>query len=206
MLRTGIVLITTSILLGAVFCHWLVDYGVLWQKEELSTAMRAAGQYYQDLLLSPPWLYWTILGLDGLAIVTLLSKFITGDTSSYLFDGGCLVLYVATTSVYFTDVRSALVNLYLSPTSHGMPHEDIVKELASSNTVIAVALTGVLFLQGGQAWAERAEYAAVTTTPLEVAFPVPSEPELVPLPAGPEFDVDPKTPTKRTPSRRKRKA
>jgi len=130
-----------------------VDYGVLWQKDNLAQAMNLSSQYYDDLIISPPWFFWTILVLDLSAILSLLSKFITGGTSAYLFDGGSLVLYVATTSVYFINVRTAFINLS-SPTSDGLTREESLKDLASSHTVIAVALTGVLFLQWGQSAAE----------------------------------------------------
>lgn len=81
------------------------------------------------------------------------------------------VLYIATTSVYFTDLRPAFISL-LDTTTLG--HQEILKDLASSHTVMAVALTGVLFLQGGQAWAERADSAR--SQPKMMPAP-PSRPE-----------------------------
>jgi len=202
MIRTGIVLVCTSFLLGAVFCHWLVDYGVLWQKENLAEALKLSSAYYDDLLKSPIWFWWTLLGLDILAILTLLTKFVTGGTSSYLFDGGCLVLYVATTSVYFTDVRAALDALLVS----GASHEDALKDLASSHTVIAVALTGVLFLQGGQAVAERAD-AKSASDPLPVGpeTPTPTDPDAKISTTVTDVPIEPKSP-ERTSTRRRRKA
>lgn len=123
-LHTGIVVAATSILLGLVFCHWLVDYGILWVSPLTESAYANALAYYLDYAASPAWLSYLVMGIASLAIVSLFSKLSSFSTSSILFDGGSLggspvchlclsasvltpvlVLYIACASAYFTSVR-----------------------------------------------------------------------------------------------------
>lgn len=87
-----------------------------------------------------------------------------------LFDGGSLVLYMIAIVIYLTNIVKGLrivtagqygVNTPVSPDidtgNDVLGREDNLKVLSASNTILALVLVGVIVLQIGQWYAERAE-------------------------------------------------
>ena len=103
--------------------------------------------------------------------------------SNMLFDGGSLVLYMIAVIVYLTNIVKGLRIVSVGAYGEGIDvlsqerlddvdlgtgvdqetgssvlgREDNLKVLAASNTILALVLVGVLVLQVGQWYAERAE-------------------------------------------------
>ena len=119
------------------------------------------------------------LGLLGLVL-----KLYKPSESNMLFDGGSLVLYMAGVIVYIANIVKGLrivsvgkygegldtvasdpdryddVNLGAYDRETGadvLGREDNLKVLSASNTILALVLVGVLVLQAGQWYAERAD-------------------------------------------------
>lgn len=109
------------------------------------------------------------LGLAG-----LITKLYKPSESNMLFDGGSLVLYMCGIVVYVANIvkglRIATQGTYGSelekvsrarrdddPRESVVGREDNLKVLSASNTILALVLVGVLILQAGQWYAERAE-------------------------------------------------
>lgn len=122
----------------------------------------------------------TMIFLGLLGLVTKLYK---PSESNMLFDGGSLVLYMCGIIVYVANIikglRIATEGTYgaedldhdgSSSPSAPAPHdadaaapdmvlgrEDNLKVLSASNTILTLILVGVLVLQAGQWYAERAD-------------------------------------------------
>jgi len=150
--RSAVCVSATGLLLGAVFSRWVVDYGILWQSPVLPSAQKNAELYYAAP--DPAWLIQALLAVASVAIAALVSRLAQGSTSSVLFDGGSLVLYLASLTVYGSNVRDSLQQLQ-GAVPGTQPTLDILKDLGSAHLLISVALTGVISLQAGQFFAER---------------------------------------------------
>lgn len=120
----------------------------------------------------------TAIGLLGLII-----KLYKPSESNMLFDGGSLVLYMIAVIIYLTNIVKGLRIVSLGEYGEGLKgmnrdrlddidlgtgvdqetgesvlgREDNLKVLSASNTILALVLVGVLVLQIGQWYAERAE-------------------------------------------------
>lgn len=120
----------------------------------------------------------TMIGLLGLVI-----KLYKPSESNMLFDGGSLVLYMIAVIIYLTNIVKGLRIVSQGTYGEGIENltqenlddvdmgtgvnqetgmsvlgrEDNLKVLSASNTILALVLVGVLVLQIGQWYAERAE-------------------------------------------------
>lgn len=135
------------------------------------------------LLHNAPNLIVRILHIiTATGLIGLVWKLYKPSESNMLFDGGSLVLYMIAVVLYLTNIikgfRIVSVGAY-GEGLHGMNQdrlddvnsmgndadtgnsvlgrEDNLKVLAASNTILALVLVGVLVLQFGQWYAERAE-------------------------------------------------
>ncbi len=116
-----------------------------------------------------------------LGLLGLVGKLYRPSESNMLFDGGSLVLYMCGIVVYVANIVKGLriVTLgtyFVTPAGVGVDggagagaaadgpvketvvgREDNLKVLSASNTILALVLVGVLILQAGQWYAERAD-------------------------------------------------
>ncbi|KZT67792.1 hypothetical protein DAEQUDRAFT_713051 [Daedalea quercina L-15889] len=183
-LRMSVVICATSFLLGLLFTHWIADSRTLWKSPETQTDARlwAAAAYYAVLAHMPAWLAYTYAGVAGVGALTILWSLRDGRAGNIMFDGGSIFLYGAAIYVYIHDVLPNIFTnfTYLSfpsqspsvsmppmggPSTHtstGVPPfpaylRGPTLQLASSHLVCSVVLTGVLLLQAGRWWAEKAD-------------------------------------------------
>jgi hypothetical protein len=119
-----------------------------------------------------------------LGLLGLLLKLYKPSESNMLFDGGSLVLYIAGIIVYVANIVKGLRIVTVGKYGEGLDdvvtnldrndevnlggydrdtgtsvlgRDDNLKVLAASNTILALVLVGVLVLQAGQWYAERAD-------------------------------------------------
>jgi hypothetical protein len=119
-----------------------------------------------------------------LGLLGLILKLYKPSESNMLFDGGSLVLYMAGVIVYIANIVKGLRIVTVGKYGEGLDEvvanadrndevdmgawdretgtsilgrEDNLKVLAASNTILALVLVGVLVLQAGQWYAERAD-------------------------------------------------
>ena len=123
--------------------------------------------------------------ITGVGLIGLLAKLYKPSESNMLFDGGSLVLYMIAVVLYLTNIVKGLRIVSLGNYGEGLKNvlsdptraddvdlgtgidtetgndvlgrEDNLKVLSASNTILALVLFGVLVLQIGQWYAERAE-------------------------------------------------
>ncbi|KAK4934063.1 Protein csh3 [Elasticomyces elasticus] len=118
----------------------------------------------------------------GVGLLGFLLKLYKPSESNLLFDGGSLVLYMIAVIVYLTNIVKGLRIVSVGVYGEGLEgmtldraddvdnlgldadtgnsvlgREDNLKVLAASNTILALVLIGVIVLQCGQWYAERAE-------------------------------------------------
>ncbi|CAO1638681.1 unnamed protein product [Sympodiomycopsis kandeliae] len=163
---TGIVVGLTAFLMGTLSMHWLADHLLLWQSPITHESLISAHAYYSNTVVSmqSPFNYILHAGWI-LAASIVLSKILGGRReSNWLFDGASLFLYIAAGVVYFGRIRQNLNVLPpLTPAPSADPQNPAdptfvpLRELATSNAVLAVALVGVMILQSGQFYSERLE-------------------------------------------------
>lgn len=176
--------LATAFFLGLVFSLFPYDYPLLWSAQPIPSSHLDALETHLKLLHNSPNLIVrimhiiTVVGLLGLII-----KLYKPSGSNMLFDGGSLVLYMIAIIIYLTNIVKGL--RIVSTGTYGLGieklgvdelddvdlgtgvdqetgasilgREDNLKVLSASNTILALVLVGVLVLQIGQWYAERAE-------------------------------------------------
>ncbi len=145
--------------------HWTADHLILWQAPVTYDSVVTAYTYYSDTMVDMPYIFRKILhGVGTLAAVLLIAKALGGRESNWLFDGASLFLFGAVGLVYYHKIDPSLALLPPKAPSPGAAAVDgrdpvfsPLREIATSNTVLAVALIGVILLQSGQYYSERLE-------------------------------------------------
>ncbi|GAA5852496.1 hypothetical protein JCM8547_002519 [Rhodosporidiobolus lusitaniae] len=196
-----VILISTSLLLGSFYVHWLVDHPSIWRGPEIAPAQVASSlQYYTFVFHAPPFYVATLTSVAGLALAAATGKLILSPVNGLLFDGATLLLLVSAFSVYTSNLLAALRYLPLSSLPPGSPASttaaliektstgltgalsnlgevrlvEALRVVAASHMIIAVSLTGVLALQGAQGWADRPSRSPPAgVVPASTTAPVP---------------------------------
>ncbi|GAA6014744.1 hypothetical protein JCM8202_001646 [Rhodotorula sphaerocarpa] len=165
-----VILVSTSVLLGAFFVHWIADHALIWQGPELPTqAVSDALRYYSWIYHAPRFYGLALTILASSALGAALAKLVLNPVQGLLFDGGTSLLLGSAVAVYTSNVLAALRYLPLDRIMPGSPTFDpagldnltelklteALQSVAASHMIIAVSLTGVLALQGAQGYAER---------------------------------------------------
>ncbi|KAG0658344.1 hypothetical protein C6P46_005800 [Rhodotorula mucilaginosa] len=184
-----VILVATSILLGAFFVHWLADHALIWQGPVIpSDAVNSALRYYSHIYHAPRFY---VTGLSSLAVAALgaaFAKLVLNPVQGLLFDGGTSLLLASAAAVYTSNVLAALRYLPLdlvrpgssfSPASLDRFSEakltEALQSVAASHMIIAVSLTGVLALQGAQGYAERPQDNWDQPVPAVAPAPAPQD-------------------------------
>ena len=134
---------------------------------------------------SPPLIVQLLHIVIGIGILGLIFKLYKPTESNKLFDGGSLVLYMAAIVIYTANIVKGLrivdagvygiglkaLNEDQADNTDGsgydvdtgdsvLGREDNLKVLSASNTILALVLVGIITLQVGQWYAERADEKA----------------------------------------------
>jgi len=174
----------TAFFLGLVFSLFPYDYPLLWSSAPISEAHLNAVEAHLRLLHNSPNIIVRIMHIiTAVGLAGLVMKLYKPSESNMLFDGGSLVLYMIAVVVYLTNIVKGLRIVSIGTYGEGIQkmsqerrddvdmgtgvdqenrvsvlgREDNLKVLAASNTILALVLVGVLVLQAGQWYAERAE-------------------------------------------------
>ncbi|KKY18013.1 putative secretory component protein shr3 [Phaeomoniella chlamydospora] len=176
---TFLIVCPTSFFLGMAFCLLPYDYPVLWSSIPTPSSHYDQVEAHLKLLYNSPPLVERILHIIiFLGLIGLVWKLYKPSESNYLFDGGSLVLYMCGVVVYIANIIKGLrivddgtygeglnspaaeeadMGGYTPEGNDVLGREDNLKVLAASNTILALVLVGVLVLQAGQWYAERAD-------------------------------------------------
>jgi len=161
--RAGIVVCVTSFLLGALFTHWIADSLTLWKSPITDEHLWTAASYYSILAKGPSQILYFLAAVVILGGTTILWSLNDLQAENIMFDGGSIFLFGTTIAMYLYSVLPSLFAKFSSLPTHQLkdPFPRALRnptlELASSNLICSVALTGVLALQAGRLWAERAD-------------------------------------------------
>jgi ER membrane protein SH3 len=175
----------TSFFLGILFSLFPYDYPVLWSSFPTPDPHWVTLEAHLRLLhASPPLIPRILHIMIFLGLLGLIMKLYKPSESNMLFDGGSLVLYMAGVIVYIANIVKGLRIVTVGKYGEGLDEvvsnldrndevdlgaydrdtgasilgrEDNLKVLAASNTILALVLVGVLVLQAGQWYAERAD-------------------------------------------------
>ncbi|OWZ26648.1 hypothetical protein C356_06885 [Cryptococcus neoformans c45] len=208
--RTMLITVSTSFLLGTTFTHWIADHNVLWRSPVTTEAISHSIKYYSLLASAPNGLGWVYIAVG---LVLLLSaggrsiKGYRGSSGEVLFDGGSLgkfplpgesrsylVLVASITYYQLSEVYPAIAMIpsHLPPNLVDHPLypalTTAVRDLATSNIMTALMLTGLILLQAGRYYAKRPTFPPDTTDESSVSTPAsasaPSSPETHPIPVS----------------------
>ncbi len=84
-----VILVATSILLGAFFVHWLADHALIWQGPVIhSDAVNSALRYYSHIYHAPRFYATALTSLAVAALGAAFAKLILNPVQGLLFDGG----------------------------------------------------------------------------------------------------------------------
>jgi len=150
-------------LLGTLFTHWIADSLTLWKSPVTDEHLWTAALYYSILTKGPVEILYFLSAVVVLGATTILWSLRDGEAGNLMFDGASIFLYCTTVVMYLYSVFPNLFAKFTSLPSHQLkdpiPYSlrTSTLELASNNLVCSVALTGVLALQAGRWWAERAD-------------------------------------------------
>ncbi|KAF8894515.1 Shr3 amino acid permease chaperone [Infundibulicybe gibba] len=161
--RASVVVCVTSFLLGSLFTHWIADSLTLWKSPITDEHLWTAAAYYAILARGPAEILYFFSAVVILGGTALLWSLRDGNAGNLMFDGGSMFLFSTTVIMYLYSVLPNISAKFASiPTHHLLDPfpralRNTTLELASSNLICSVALTGVLALQAGRFWAENAE-------------------------------------------------
>ncbi|KAN0115855.1 Shr3 amino acid permease chaperone [Russula decolorans] len=162
-IRAAVTISVTSFLLGVLFTHWIADSLTLWKTPVTDVHLWVAARYYHVLTKGAPGVRYIVAGAATLGAVTILWSLRDGEAGNLMFDGGSIFLYSTAIAIYVQSVLPSIFTNYvaLPPDHPGAKFPPDLRTptlgLASSHLVCSVALTGVLALQTGRWWAERAD-------------------------------------------------
>ncbi|ETW85427.1 hypothetical protein HETIRDRAFT_379362, partial [Heterobasidion irregulare TC 32-1] len=162
-LRVSAIICVTSFLLGLLFTHWTADSLTLWKQPVTDAHLWTAASYYNTLTKISPYTASFVSAVVVLGAAALLWSLRDGEAVNLMFDGASTFLYGTAIAVYLYSVIPNLSTNFPALPPHTLadavpPALRInILELASSNLICSVALTGVLALQAGRWWTERAE-------------------------------------------------
>ncbi|KAL0242215.1 hypothetical protein I308_105844 [Cryptococcus tetragattii IND107] len=193
--RTMLITVSTSFLLGTTFTHWIADHNVLWRSPVTAEAINHSIEYYSLLSSAPSGLGWVYVAVG---LVLMLSaggrsiKGYRGTSGEVLFDGGMLVASI--TYYQLSEVYPAITMIPNPLPANLVDHalypalSTAVRDLATSNIMTAVMLTGLILLQAGRYYAKRPASPPITTENSSVSTPAsassPSSPETHPIPVS----------------------
>jgi len=161
--RAGVVVCITSFLLGTLFTHWIADSLTLWKSPVTDEHLWTAASYYAILAKGPPELQYFLAAVVVLGAATIFWSLGDGEAGNLMFDGGSIFLFGTSIIMYLHSVLPSLFATFKSLPTHGLkdPFPRALRgatlDLASNNLICSVALTGVLALQAGRFWAEKAD-------------------------------------------------
>ncbi|KAG6878734.1 hypothetical protein C0993_011549 [Termitomyces sp. T159_Od127] len=162
-IRAAVVVCVTSFLLGALFTHWIADSLTLWKSPVTDDHLWTAAAYYSILANGPPEALWLLASVVATGCITILSSLGDGQAGNIMFDGGSIFLFGVTVAMYIQSVLPSIFAKFSTLPDHQLSDPFprslrlVTLELASSNLICSVALTGVLALQAGRFWAENSD-------------------------------------------------
>ncbi|KZT60369.1 hypothetical protein CALCODRAFT_492411 [Calocera cornea HHB12733] len=159
-LRAIILVCLTAFFLGTLCTHWTADSLTMWNPPLTPEHLAAAAVYYKNLASIAPSMLYVLAGLAAAGLLVLLTNFWDPREAS-LFDWASLFLYGFSGFIYLYSVIPSILRFASYAPPSGPSSTDFplalrapLLELASSHLFCSVALTGVIFLQGGRWWAE----------------------------------------------------
>jgi len=135
----------------------------LWKSPVTDEHLWIAASYYSILAKGPSQILYILAAVVTLGGTTILWSLIDLQAENIMFDGGSIFLFGTTIAMYLYSVLPSLLAKFNSLPTHQLkdPFPRALRnptlELASSNLICSVALTGILALQAGRLWAERAD-------------------------------------------------
>jgi len=157
------VICATSFLLGSLFTHWIADSLTLWKSPVTDEHLWIAANYYSILAKGPPEIGYFITLIVFIGALNILWSLRDGEAGNIMFDGGSIFLFCTTIATYLYSVLPSIFAQFEVLPAHQLKDpfppslRSATLELATTNLMCSVALTGVLVLQAGRFWAERAD-------------------------------------------------
>ncbi|KAK4165709.1 secretory component protein SHR3 [Cladorrhinum sp. PSN259] len=177
---TFLIIGPTCFFLGILFASFPYDFPLLWSKSPLPpNYLDTLETHLRFMHQSPPLIGRLLNMMISVGFLGFFTKLFRPHEANVLFDGGSLILYVIGAGVYATNIVKGLRaasgpgGFEGSKARHEGPfsgevelsREDSLRVLSASHTILALVLIGVLVLQAGQWYAEKA--AADETEELE---------------------------------------
>lgn len=160
--RAGVFTCVTSFLLGALFTHWIADSLTLWKSPVTDEHLWTAASYYAIISKGPVEALYFLAAVVAIGATTILWSLNDLRAGNIMFDGGSIFLLGTTVVMYLNSVLPDILSKFTSlPAVQNIPFPKDLRhttlELASNHLISSVALTGVLALQAGRLWAEKAD-------------------------------------------------
>ncbi|KAF5315770.1 hypothetical protein D9611_004645 [Ephemerocybe angulata] len=186
--RAAVFVCVSSFLLGALFTHWIADSLTLWKSPVTDEHLWTAAAYYHILANGPSELRYFFAAVIALGGVTILWSLNDLRAGNIMFDGGSIFLFGTTLVMYLNTVLPTIFSQFSTLPAHELKDafppslRATTLDLASNHLVCSVALTGVIALQAGRFFAEKAdeddgEYVMVDSADAEES----SRPSTVPV-------------------------
>lgn len=153
---TGMIIASTSFLMGVFFANQSYDYDVLFNPAATEEHYKKALLHYQNLFYTPkPPLY--ALGLvTAIGVIGSLIKVYKPNPDLQLFEYGSLALFVLGVCVFLTNIKTGVESAVHGNWGDVTEFQGIAV-IGSSNIILLVVFCGVLVLQAGL-WYTNWEY------------------------------------------------
>ncbi|WVN90363.1 uncharacterized protein L203_105599 [Cryptococcus depauperatus CBS 7841] len=151
--RTTLVTMSTSFLLGTTFSHWIADHNVLWKTPITKEAINQSIEYYSLLDSAPVGMGWAYIVVGSVLLLSIGGRSVKGYRGKVLIAS---IIYYQATETYpaITLIPNPLpANLVDHPLYPALT--TAVRDLATTNIITAVMLTGLIFLQAGRYYSQR---------------------------------------------------
>ncbi|EDO15942.1 hypothetical protein Kpol_480p29 [Vanderwaltozyma polyspora DSM 70294] len=145
---TGLILISSSFLMGVFFANQPYDYDLLFNTSSTQEHFDSALKHYQTLYSTNPRVLYVLLGVTALGFIGSMIRIYKPNPDLQLFEYTSLGLFVFAICVFITNIKTG-IECSITHNWGEVNENQGLAVLASSNIIFLLMLVGVILLQGG---------------------------------------------------------
>lgn len=150
---TGLVIVSASFGLGAIYLNLPYDYETLFSKTADASAFDDSFNHYLKWAKAPAKVHHVLHFFMGLGLLGSIIKIYKPSEDSKYFEYGSMGLLFGSIVIYLTNLRTGINSCFYN--NFGEISRDMgINVMAASQFMAVVLLVGVILLQGGLYYAE----------------------------------------------------
>ncbi|CCE66125.1 hypothetical protein TPHA_0O01580 [Tetrapisispora phaffii CBS 4417] len=153
---TGLILVSSSFLMGVIFGNQPYDYNVLFKTNSTTEDFAASLNHYQQIYNTNPKVFYVLMGVATLGFIGSMIRIYKPNPELQLFEYTSLGLFVFAICIFITNIKTG-VECTISHQWGEVTENQGLAVLASSNIIFLFFLGGTVVLQAGL-WYTNWEY------------------------------------------------